>query len=327
MTYPNVKGQVGVYYTGVNPPSNTSLFWKQVDLFGTFLFWKEYRNGNWEPIGNVAVVDTLISLSTTDALSANQGRVLKALLDAHQIILNDHDNLFGNYQLLSGKNQPGGYVGIDPITGKIPPALVELDGLIPVDVWLANSGNPPTATPNEKEYWIVIVAGNYNLGGFNTWEVGDRALFLRGVWNRIPAAILNTYNALDQLNAGFALDARQGKILKDFIDALDQDISDNASAINALSGLVAALQVANTTLTNSLATKQGKIIRLPTGTITNEKYSHNDLAGIQYGQLEVIVNGTNYHLPGFFTKVTTDNFITIPGEADGAFVQVKIYPL
>ncbi len=219
----NDYGQVGVFYKGVNPPASGDLIWHQVDAQGNHVAWKEKVNGVWTPIANIQVVDTLTSfLSTGAALSPNQGRLLKAYIDNLKTIVNDHDNEFGNYQLLSGRNQPGGYAGIDPVTGKIDPAFVELDGLIPVDVWLANSGNPPTANPQEKEYWIVIVAGNYNLGGINTWQVGDRALFLRGVWNRIPASPTNSYNALDQLSAGFLLDARQGKVLKDLIDLLEQ---------------------------------------------------------------------------------------------------------
>lgn len=323
----NDYGQVGVFYKGVNAPASGDLIWHEVDVNGNHQAWKEeVAPGLWLPIGNVDVLDVLNSFRTDAAASANTVRLLKALIDANKLIIDDHENEFGNYQLLSDRNQPGGYVGIDAITEKIDPAFIELDGLIPVDIWLANSGNPPTVAPNEKEYWIVTVAGNYNLGGISVWQVGDRALFLRGVWNRIPATTTNDYNALDQVNAGFQLDARQGKVLKDLIDGLDQEINDNYSAINALSGLVAALQVANTALTNALAAKQDKIIRL-TGTINAELFYHNDLIGVQKGQLEIHVGGMRVQEPTWYIKNTPDDFLTVLDADNGSIINVTIYPL
>ncbi len=79
-------------------------------------------------------------------------------------------------------------------------------------------------------------------------------------------------------------------------------------------------------LENDLATKQATIIRL-SGTITNEKFTHEDLAGVQLGQVEAIVGGLDLTATDDFTKNTADNFITIPDAIDGTKIKVKIYPI
>lgn len=322
----NDYGQVGVFYKGVNPPASGDLIWHQVDAQGNHIAWKEKVNGVWKKINDTVILDVLNSFDANAALSANQGRILRALITVNENAILALNQGLADYVHQNQRNIPGGFAGLGP-NGKIDPALLDLDGLVPVDVWNASAGYAPDANPQEKEYWIVNVAGNYNLGGINTWQIGDRALFLRGTWNRIPASPTNNYNALDQVNAGFTLDARQGKVLRDLITALGVDVNDNASAINSLVNLVSNLQAANTALTNALATKQPLIKRLPPGTIQNEKFTHADLAGIQYGQLEVVVGGMQLIEAGDFTKTPADNFIAIPGALDGTTIQVKIYPL
>lgn len=322
----NDYGQVGVFYKGVNPPASGDLIWHQVDAQGNHIAWKEKVNGVWKKINDTVILDVLNSFDANAALSANQGRILRALITVNENAILALNQGLADYVHQNQRNIPGGFAGLGP-NGKIDPALLDLDGLVPVDVWNASAGYAPDANPQEKEYWIVNVAGNYNLGGINTWQIGDRALFLRGAWNRIPASPTNNYNALDQVNAGFTLDARQGKVLRDLITALEVDVNDNASAINSLVNLVSNLQAANTVLTNALATKQGLIKRLPPGTIQNEKFIHADLAGVQYGQLEVVVGGMMLIEAGDFTKTPADNFIAIPGALDGTTIQVKIYPL
>mgnify|MGYP003649693416 CR=1 FL=1 len=326
MTYPNVKGQVGVYYSGVNPPTNTSLLWKQIDINTNFLFWKEYRNGVWTPIGNYTVIDNLISLLTTEPLSANQGRILdgKVTANANSIagVLAD----LVNYVQVANKNIPGGWVELNA-QGFVPDQFINVSAFTPKGDWDPNSGAPPSANPQAGWIYSISDDGNFPLSATAPQEEGDFVYYDGADWIKMKGFNPLLTSLLNDPSTNKAATSLAAKLLKDLIDSLTSDVNDNASAINALSTLVSALQAANTALTNALATKQNIIKRLPAGTITAEKYTHADLAGIQYGQLEVIVNGTNYHVPGFFTKTTADNFISIPGESDGAHIQVKIYPL
>lgn len=69
--------------------------------------------------------------------------------------------------------------GIDAI------AAIATTGLTFVGAWAANGAAPiPTAN---GQYWIVSVAGTTNLGGINSWEVGDWAIYKGvGVWVKAP---------------------------------------------------------------------------------------------------------------------------------------------
>ncbi len=319
-------GQVGVFYEGVAAPSVTAphLIWAKVDSGGNLISWNHKIAGVWLPIGNVTIIDALTSFSDADGLSANQGRVLRALIQSNEDDVSLINQSLVNYLLISAKNQVGGYAGIGA-NGKIDPSVIDLDGLIPKDVWDASAGSAPTATPANKEYWIVNVAGNYSLGGYTSWAVGDRALYINNDWTQIPVAVLNTYNALNQINAGFQLDARQGKVLKDLIDAQALNVAALIAEIVSLKNRLDAVELAQTQFTSDLGDKMDPISTL-TGTITSEVFTHASLAGIQLGQLRAYVGGQLLHQTGFITKNTADNFITIPDAFDTTEILVEIYP-
>lgn len=323
----NDYGQTGVFYKGVNPPASGDLIWHEVDAQGNHVAWKEeIAPGNWQKINNTVILNVLNSFSTTAGLSANQGRILFGLITDNTDDIDTLSQSLANYQLLSQKNQPNGYPGLNQF-GFIDPNQIDIDGFVPQGKWDASSGNPPSLAPQVGWIWNIVAGGNTLLNGIDDWEVGDHIYWSVNGWEKRPKADFNVYNDMDQTDPGFVLDARLGPIIQDAIDTLIQDVNNNASAINALTNLVAALQAANTALTNSLATKQDIIKRLPPGQVQNQRFTHQDLTGTQYGQLEVFVNGVNYHVPGFFSKVQGDDFITIPGEGDGAHVSVKIYPI
>ena len=85
--------------------------------------------------------------------------------------------------------------GIDAI------AAIATSGLTFVGAWAAN-GAAPTPTAN-GQYWIVSVAGTTNLGGINSWGVGDWAIFKgAGVWVKAPNPAQQLANDLASTAAG-----------------------------------------------------------------------------------------------------------------------------
>ena len=44
--------------------------------------------------------------------------------------------------------------------------------------WDASTGNPPSASPENGQFWIVSVAGNTSLSGITDWKVGDWAIYV-----------------------------------------------------------------------------------------------------------------------------------------------------
>tara|TARA_R100000935_G_scaffold46494_1_gene69921 strand:+ start:3209 stop:5008 length:1800 start_codon:yes stop_codon:yes gene_type:complete len=61
---------------------------------------------------------------------------------------------------------------VDSMIGTIP------SGLAFEGTWDASTGNPPSATPVNGQFWIVSVDGNTNLSGITDWKVGDWAIYV-----------------------------------------------------------------------------------------------------------------------------------------------------
>ena len=60
--------------------------------------------------------------------------------------------------------------------------------------WDASTGNPPTASPANGQFWIVSVAGNTSLSGITDWKVGDWAIYVDN------GAGTDAWQKLDQSN-------------------------------------------------------------------------------------------------------------------------------
>ena len=52
-------------------------------------------------------------------------------------------------------------------------------------LWDASTGNPPSATPDEGDFYIVSVAGNTNLNGETDWQPKDWAAYVGGAWRKV----------------------------------------------------------------------------------------------------------------------------------------------
>jgi len=44
--------------------------------------------------------------------------------------------------------------------------------------WDASTGNPPSSSPSNGQFWIVTVAGSTSLSGITDWKVGDWAIYV-----------------------------------------------------------------------------------------------------------------------------------------------------
>ena len=60
--------------------------------------------------------------------------------------------------------------------------------------WDASTGNPPSATPLNGQFWIVSVAGSTDLSGITDWLVGDWAIYVNN------GAGTDAWQKLDQSN-------------------------------------------------------------------------------------------------------------------------------
>lgn len=74
------------------------------------------------------------------------------------------------------------------ISGKVPTSQLP-DSLIGSvnyrGTWNANAGTTPTATPAKGDYYVVNVAGSYNLSGITDWKIGDWAIYNGTVWEKV----------------------------------------------------------------------------------------------------------------------------------------------
>jgi hypothetical protein len=54
-----------------------------------------------------------------------------------------------------------------------------------IGAWNASSGSPPSASPNNGEFWIVNTNGSYSLGGIDDWKATDWACYINATWRKI----------------------------------------------------------------------------------------------------------------------------------------------
>lgn len=322
--YPDDKGQIGLAEIGENPPANRKLVWIQVDGLGQLLAYRWYNpaSGLWEILGNVEILDLLTSFKTKSALSANQGRVLKGLIDSLTSAIAQVNAEFSNYQELDQKNQANGYAGLDAL-GKIPSNLLNFSGFSPQGSWDASTGSEPSVAPQDGQIWSVSVAGNTDLDGNDNWQVGDFAYFANGKWQLLEGFNPSSYNALDQLNAGFVLDARQGKVLKDLIDAQAATIAALDAQLQSALQDITNLQTSLDDLTDEVGTKENVILRRRGAADSSSRFSHADLTNVPLTDMDVFVSGQL--LQGNMISKHNSNTIQLPPGNSGVEVLIKIY--
>ena len=64
--------------------------------------------------------------------------------------------------------------------------------------WDASTNTPDvTASPTVGQFWIVSVAGNTDLSGITTWDVGDWALYDGSAWQRVEGGGNGTFTKVN----------------------------------------------------------------------------------------------------------------------------------
>ena len=145
--------------------------------------------------------DTLISQTSIKSLNSNS--LLGAgnlIIDKNSLGLDKVDNTsdlnkpISTYvqnalnlkENISNKNIPNGYVGLDS-SGKINKNLIPFNGLNYLGVWNANSNTPQilSSSGNIGDYYKVSIAGNSNIDGIMTWDIGDWIIFNGSTWDKI----------------------------------------------------------------------------------------------------------------------------------------------
>lgn len=177
----------------------------------------------WEPLGglvNVNVVDNLLSTSPTDALSANQGRVLKDLIDNIDTSVNwgeitgllsnqtDLNTKFNDYQLLSLKGVANGYAPLDS-GAKVPIANLPDSVVGQVEyqsTWAASTNTPTLSNPpdsstkghyyvcsdNGTQFGISFQTGDWIISNGSAWEKVDNTDAVTSVFGRLGNVVANS---------------------------------------------------------------------------------------------------------------------------------------
>lgn len=319
-----VLGQVGVVHIHpTDPPENKLLIWIQTDPnTGMPIAFLDYTRGYWYPIAQVEVVDNFNSTSTTKAASARTVSHLFSLISDLTEITDGLDDAQANFVLKSSANQVNGYAKIGA-NGKIDPSVVDFDGLKPKGFWDASSGQPPTAIPENDTYYIVNVAGNYNLGGISNWPEGSRAYYINNTWGMVPSGTTNAYNALDQTNAGYVLDARLGPYIETTLQSLLTTVGNLTSDITDLEQQLAD---ANDEIQDLKDKKQSVVIR-KIGTIQNNQYSAAELENSDLAAWDVFVDG-QMMVGNIMNKAYASTIIKFPaGFPDDTPIKIIHYPL
>jgi hypothetical protein len=130
-------------------------------------------------------------------MSGNLFPTEKAAITALQ---GEVDSLEVSKQSINEKASADGYASLDssakiPIN-QIPDAILgalkfkgtwdATTGIITSSDLALNGQTPPAASPaNEGFYFITQVAGNYSIGGINSWVVGDWLISLGSEWSKI----------------------------------------------------------------------------------------------------------------------------------------------
>lgn len=294
-----------------------------------------------------AVIDALNSTSTTDALSANQGRILSnGQSSLTNYIGNVQQNLtlkFLDYIPWNKANTNNGPVLLDA-TGKVPAQYINNTSLIYKGTWDASSGSAPSANPGDGEFWVITVAGSTTLGGFSAWSIGDWAIYDDQTgWDRIPAVNTQIYNGLDQTNPGYALDARQGKVINDHLGQIDSAINgltlqadQTEDDINDLQTTVNNNKQEVDDLKSTVAGKMTEVIRIKGtfgGSATNQiidsrlKNVPAGPGGDSMFYIDLIIDDVHYDMNGLSTLNPVDGIITLAHSFSNVQYKLTLWPL
>lgn len=180
-----------------------------------------YSNGPSVGFANPILADTVNETTTDSGVTING-----SLIKDGNFFVNGTDQA----EIVSHKNIPNGYVGLD-INGKISSALLPLDNIVFIGTWNANTNMPHLASSvgTAGNLYIVSTPGNTNLDGINVWATSDAALFDGTTWLKIQnSQLVNNVNGLFGVVNLTTTDIPQGVTNKWYTDEL---VSANSSVL------------------------------------------------------------------------------------------------
>ena len=148
----------------------------------------------------------------------------------------------------ANKGLANGYASLDS-GGKVPvsqlPSAVT-GGNQFIGVWNASTNTPALvgSTGTTGYFYIVSVAGNTALDGYDNWSIGDQAIFVNGVWNKIEGGNPDVSSVAGRKGAVVLTDAD--------ISGLGTMATQDASAVVITGGTIPA-----STLTGILSVDNG----------------------------------------------------------------------
>lgn len=188
-----------------NPTALTAAFptalqddWAIVQSTGTIWFWNSGGTPAWEDTNKAAditIINALNNTSTDQALSAAQGKVLKDLIDALNLSNIAETETYKRFTI-SDKQ-------------KLDSIVVNYQGYFTDEAALV------TAHPTGQAGWWAI---NYGTNTVWIWDTGTN----EWIDTLSAAPSVEVVNVLTDTSTNKALSAAQGKVLKDYIDQVNE---------------------------------------------------------------------------------------------------------
>lgn len=124
--------------------------------------------------------------------------------------------------------------GIQIVDSKLPTSALENPPLIIKGCWDANLNVPPlTSSVGENgDYYLVCVAGNTDLNGYNSWAVGDAAIFngADNSWYRLGIVSATIESAGGSVSL-VKFDQGPAMVIKGLTPGTGMSLSSNSSAV------------------------------------------------------------------------------------------------
>ena len=234
----NIKQDISTLQSAIEPISFNSLTVLNVPTSATDVANKDYVDNS---SGGITVIDNLTSTSSTDALSANQGRILNINKQDISTLQSDIEDL--NFSTLTVVDTPVNFSDatnkayVDSVANPIT-VVDNLTSLSATDALSANQGR----VLNENKQEISTLQTDIEALSFSGLIVVDNPTNADDVTNKayVDANDVTVINNLISTDVTAALSANQGRILnenKQEISTLQTDIEalnfDSLSVINS----------------------------------------------------------------------------------------------
>lgn len=173
------------------------------------------------------------------------------------------------------------------VDGKVPSSQLPATeaGLVPVGFWNASTGDAPSESPNEGEFWVVDTSGTFEN---NLYQVNDWCLYLNSSWHLISTN--QNVISVNEKQGNVTLDASDiNAISTSYLDYTKGETIPANKIITAYEdGVIKGASVDNLTGTFSILTDTNTEIDIATDSTQVSTNGANDL------QLKLLLNNNAY---------------------------------